>query len=50
MSLPGAIAEVSHFMLGVQHHGDHFVPPKPQEDPEMITLSRFELDCSTSGA
>ncbi len=43
MSFSLGIVEVLHFMLGVQHHGDHLVPSKPQEDPEMIALSRFDL-------
>ena len=30
-------------MLSVQHHGDHFVPPKPQKDLEMIAVSRFDF-------
>ena len=30
-------------MLGVQHDGNHFVPPKPQEYPEMIALSRLDF-------
>src|SRR6266403_4441153 len=35
--------EVVHRMLGVQHHGDHFVPAKPQENLEMIATPCLDL-------
>ncbi|PYT82045.1 MAG: hypothetical protein DMG40_06970 [Acidobacteria bacterium] len=34
---------VVNLMLGVQHHGDDFVPPKPQEYAEVLAISRFNL-------
>src|SRR5712692_92731 len=38
-----SVMEVLHFMLTVQHYGDHLVPPKPQKNPEVIAFSRLDL-------
>ena len=43
MRLSGPVVEILHFMLGVQDHGDHFVPAKPQEHPEMVVFTRLDF-------
>src|SRR5260370_19634506 len=37
------VMEMVTLMLGVQHHGDYLVPPKPQEHPEVVPIPRFDL-------
>jgi len=37
------VVKILNVMFGVQHHGDYFVPPEPQEHAEMVAVARFDF-------
>ena len=37
------VVEILNGMLGVEHHGDHFVAAKPQEHAEVVSIPGFDL-------